>query len=1344
MDTTTPVVLGSVTSWGSPSSSPALSASPGKSGDHRVKPQSPVASADTNLTAGQLRSPPTSVKMLQRENGGHSPGLSHTALSQGSPKSTSSPSVQTQPMARAWAIPTATAKPKETPGFPAATETLDQPKVEDKKTQKEDNENTERKGSFSMHMEGKWDEMEDEALDFSAPVLEFADGTTIKVQQKPEETESDGQQEEETVTPADRFTDDYDRSYPSQSKQHSTLFETGDARYSDRGHGYQRSNYDRWRSGPDDRAGHDHDFNSRYDRRGSYDRHDGRSSYERRDSRPSPYYHARRPSGDQWKESESDPAWRKSSFQRRPSQDSRDEFHPTLLQRPRRQSGVSTRSDELGGSAEGSEGFGTHSTVPGEIERPPEVTAAQKEVMLTAAERAKKRRDEEEAEYIAARERAKQKAMELAKLAEQSSTISSERTRQASTSSEKDSHNAKSESDSRKPSSSWASVARPINNKESGGSRAASHQESHASRSPERTQKPVSISDIDKVMSSIRQTLNEKKTETEDQQFVPSKTNEKAVSSVEDASSRGLARDSETKSEVPKVAADSTVAVVETITVKETKSTSGASIVAATETTAQFEMVTEPAMEHSATWKTIVSAIEPTTWNHDEANTNENPPNGTKWDLKLDDSAKNAEPDSDIENIPGSKQWKQYMKQSKEEGFIEKERSQPHDWSSYAKTLEAELSEMADEAGASSFGTSEFNDSEASVKPIERPGRGGFRGRGRGQSNENSRGRGRGGSSRFDASSSELSRGGRGRGRGGRGRGGRFGREANDSQEALVSTDDQSPSQINSRADTSSSWRRTADDEEPVDIEVRLPHRQKPSKPTAREKRNAETKANAGHTNAKSMAKITLAESLSSSTRQLHKKIIGDDQELDFSDLLLSVTPVSDAPATPVEKTITVNHVATTKTTEADSLGSANEDSASSDAGKKSSRKKPQRKKSSLTAAKTPLFPQTFDNVVGKRPSTMQFRFENDVDADKEPERKVAASPSLSTPSPSANKQQPAEHMNLVLTSTWGVSSPLSHSASPANQNSDIFLSKELSSQIDLDTSALVDNLVHGSGGDDTDSSPSFKNRSKGTHGASPHGQGRFAKGQYGMGRRHDGQQQRRVPMDHRMMGNSSFPIMMYPMAISSPAAGMHNNAVYVTSEQTAHFAGTPGQAQATQQQPFYLIPQQPYVSGNQFLQQQPFNQNPSSHSQGGNFLIPFGWQPASAAHQQRGSARPSHSPHMEHGGGFHKNKDKGKFKTPEMVSKGLAYDKNSPAAAATWQYQPRSGPVPLNQTAMVAGPPSTYFNNTMPSPAYGSGGGRGRGSSYNMTRPTRGGGAVGNHSRGGGSERVKGLIRYR
>lgn len=48
------------------------------------------------------------------------------------------------------------------------------------------------------------------------------------------------------------------------------------------------------------------------------------------------------------------------------------------------------------------------------INRPTEITAAQREVMLTAAERAKKRRDEEEAEYEAARERARKKAEALA------------------------------------------------------------------------------------------------------------------------------------------------------------------------------------------------------------------------------------------------------------------------------------------------------------------------------------------------------------------------------------------------------------------------------------------------------------------------------------------------------------------------------------------------------------------------------------------------------------------------------------------------------------------------------------------------------------------------------------------------------------------------------------------------------------------------------------------------------------------------------------------------------------------------------------------------------------------
>jgi hypothetical protein len=151
--------------------------------------------------------------------------------------------------------------------------------------------------------------------------------------------------------------------------------------------------------------------------------------------------------------------------------------------------------------------------------------------------------------------------------------------------------------------------------------------------------------------------------------------------------------------------------------------------------------------------------------------------------------------------------------------------------------------------------------------------------------------------------------------------------------------------------------------------------------------------------------------------------------------------------------------------------------------------------------------------------------------------------------------EQPVERMNLVLTSTWGVSSPLNGSPSSTGQHDSGLFSKELSSQIDLDTSALVDNLVHGNSNED-DSSPSFKSRSKDVHSSSPlaHGPGRFGKAHYGMGRRHDGQQQRRVAIDPRMMGNTSFPVMMYPMAISSPAGGMPNNAVYVTSEQSGEY----------------------------------------------------------------------------------------------------------------------------------------------------------------------------------------------
>lgn len=131
MEPTTPVVLGTVAGWGSPSSSPASATSPGKSADNRVKPQSPVATADTNAAAAQLRSPSTSVRMLQRENGAISPGISNSGLSQGSPKvSNRSPQAQTQPVARAWAVPTTVVPTSidNSSDFPTAAETLDHTK----------------------------------------------------------------------------------------------------------------------------------------------------------------------------------------------------------------------------------------------------------------------------------------------------------------------------------------------------------------------------------------------------------------------------------------------------------------------------------------------------------------------------------------------------------------------------------------------------------------------------------------------------------------------------------------------------------------------------------------------------------------------------------------------------------------------------------------------------------------------------------------------------------------------------------------------------------------------------------------------------------------------------------------------------------------------------------------------------------------------------------------------------------------------------------------------------------------------------------------------------------------
>ncbi|ORY94862.1 hypothetical protein BCR43DRAFT_335553 [Syncephalastrum racemosum] len=165
------------------------------------------------------------------------------------------------------------------------------------------------------------------------------------------------------VPPSERFTEDYDRSYPPQLR----------------------------RTPPDT---HPHDTSSStssssWARKGSVDRGTGRRASE---GRPQRHFSGdRRP---------------RTYSQRRLSQENhRAAFQPTVLQRPRRPSSVT--SDP-------------HQPQPAQANA--NDPASQREVMLTAAERAKARRDAEEAEFEAARERARKKAEALAALAKKDET----------------------------------------------------------------------------------------------------------------------------------------------------------------------------------------------------------------------------------------------------------------------------------------------------------------------------------------------------------------------------------------------------------------------------------------------------------------------------------------------------------------------------------------------------------------------------------------------------------------------------------------------------------------------------------------------------------------------------------------------------------------------------------------------------------------------------------------------------------------------------------------------------------------------------------------------------------
>lgn len=250
--------------------------------------------------------------------------------------------------------------------------------------------------------------------DFQVDVVEFDDGTKVQV---------DGNEESiNPVSPSDRFTEDYDRSYPP--KQHN---ESSD-------HGYNKSSY---------RRSEDHGYSNRYSNM-SYDnrRHStattsAPANEERRTSAATTDRWSRRESFDNMRGNTN----RRSSYDRKSSGGSggsisgihppaynnnsssvaSSAYHPILLQRPRRLSEQSFRSDHSREEHVNPLQIITEPTSnvkPDEIAA--EITAAQREVMLTAAERAKKRRDEEEAEYEAARIRARQKADALAPITEES------------------------------------------------------------------------------------------------------------------------------------------------------------------------------------------------------------------------------------------------------------------------------------------------------------------------------------------------------------------------------------------------------------------------------------------------------------------------------------------------------------------------------------------------------------------------------------------------------------------------------------------------------------------------------------------------------------------------------------------------------------------------------------------------------------------------------------------------------------------------------------------------------------------------------------------------------------
>ena len=290
------------------------------------------------------------------------------------------------------------------------------------------------------------------------------------------------------MLPSDRFTEDYDRSYPPQIYPVSD-----DPRLDASSPSTHNTSYyhDNAQSSPSQQQQqHYQSPLSQSSSPGYYNNNKNSSGYPRRDninnSWGNQHHHhndwnngysrnnqERRASIDRSNNDSNNTTWgarsRRDSYgsesggrgrgrggnrygNRRPSHDRTSNFQPTsLLQRPRRMSELSQRSDRSTSRDETSSvgesiqhqfpqqqqpAITSPVTLPAVIEQQGQgqqreetlssspghrYTAAQREVMLTTAERAKKRRAEEEAELEASRERARKKAEALAALCESKS-----------------------------------------------------------------------------------------------------------------------------------------------------------------------------------------------------------------------------------------------------------------------------------------------------------------------------------------------------------------------------------------------------------------------------------------------------------------------------------------------------------------------------------------------------------------------------------------------------------------------------------------------------------------------------------------------------------------------------------------------------------------------------------------------------------------------------------------------------------------------------------------------------------------------------------------------------------